>query len=209
MDHAAAPGHTPHARAVVAHYDQRAATYDDSPMHRGLVEAIADLPELSSATAVLDVATGTGLMLRALAARDPDRALTGVDLSPVMLAVARRALPEGTFALADAAHVPAADGSADLVTCVTALHLFERPADVFSEWARILRPGGLAVTATFAPPADIDAQPHPAGFVRRHEAYRTPEQVADTLAPYGFAPVRHERWSHGADRLIVSLLRRG
>jgi ubiquinone/menaquinone biosynthesis C-methylase UbiE len=199
---------TDHTRAVTAHYDERAAAYDDSPMHRGLAEVVADLPELADAEAVLDAATGTGLVLRALAARRPGQRLTGVDLSPAMLAVGRRELAGATFLLADASRVPLDNTSVDAITCVTALHLFDHPGAVFAEWTRVLRPGGIVVTASFAPLETAAASTHGDSFVRRHEAYRSPQLVADALAPYGFGPVRHTRWSSADDHLLICLLRR-
>ncbi|KAA1428018.1 methyltransferase domain-containing protein [Nocardioides antri] len=178
-------------------------------MHRGLAGAVAGLPEVADATTVLDIATGTGLMLRAIEERHPGRCLVGVDFSPGMLGVARRGLPGATFALADAGRVPVPDDAVDLVTCVTALHLLEHPAAAFAEWARVLRAGGLAVTATFAPVAGQSDGPGAGGFVRRHEHFRTPELVAAALAPHGFRLVRHERWTCDDDRLLVCVLAAG
>ncbi|SKC79787.1 class I SAM-dependent methyltransferase [Krasilnikoviella flava] len=138
---------------------------------------------------VLDVGTGTGLVLRALAATSPDplRA-TGVDVAPAMLAAAGRALPAAVFVLADAAALPVADRSVDLVTCVTALQLMPRPDAVLAEWARVLRPGGRAVTATFTgfgrpagPPRD---------FPVHHDRFATPELLA------GLRLRRHAAWRH-------------
>lgn len=49
----------------------------------------------------------------------PALTLTGIDVSPAMLEVARQHLPEATLIEADAALLPLADASADLITCVT------------------------------------------------------------------------------------------
>lgn len=196
-----------HVRAVVAHYDERAASYDDSTFHRELTSAIAAMPEVAAARSVLDVATGTGLMLRALAARRTGAVLAGTDISPGMLAVARQALPDAHLALAEAARSPLRDASVDLVTCITALHLFEDPDAVFSDWARVLTPRGLAVTATFAP-SGAPVADHRTDFVRRHDAFRTPALVAAAAAPNGFRLLRHQRWSHLDDRLVICVLDR-
>ena len=136
--------------AIRARFDGRADAYDDSLMHRELATAVAGFADLDDVRTVLDVATGTGLVLRALAARSPALELVGVDLSPGMLAVARRELPSAVFFEGVAEELPAADASADLVTCVTALHIFADPVPVFEEFARVLAPEGVLVTATFA-----------------------------------------------------------
>ncbi len=49
---------------LAARFDERAATYDESAMHRGLAQAVADFVRLGAVRDVLDVGTGTGLVLR-------------------------------------------------------------------------------------------------------------------------------------------------
>lgn len=134
---------------IAARFDHRAAQYDDSAMHRELAAAVAEFASLDGVHDVLDVATGTGLVLRSLPA-EPERTLTGVDISGGMLTVAREKLPAAHFVLADAAALPFDDAAFDLVTCVVALHLLPRPTAALNEWRRVLRADGRIVTATFA-----------------------------------------------------------
>lgn len=205
--------------AVVAHYEERAASYDDSVMHRRLAQTVAAFVDEGSLPVgltgpVVDVATGTGLVLAALsglsgpADREPVP-LVGVDLSPGMLAVARQRLPEALLLRADAMALPLAGASTSLITCVTGLHLVADPAAVVAEWARVVRPGGAVVTATFA-----DATGHPTSrgdFVRNHEPFRTADRISTTFAPR-FALERAAGWSHRddgiEDRLLLCELRR-
>lgn len=192
--------------AVAAAYDARAATYDESAMHRDLATRVAAFCALDDVRDVLDVATGTGLVLRALAAAAPRPSrLTGVDLSADMLAVARRELPGATFVRADAAALPVADRSVDLATCVTALQLMPRPDLVLAEWARVLRPGGRAITATFTG-FGRPARPrrdHPVD----HDRVATPERIAALAAPAGLRLRRHTAWRHsGGDAFLLAEL---
>ncbi|GAA3675554.1 hypothetical protein GCM10022237_38870 [Nocardioides ginsengisoli] len=191
-----------HHEAVTRHYDARAATYDRIALHRELVHVIAaDLAAGPLTGLAVDVATGTGLMLRALTPVWRGERV-GVDRSPGMLRVARAALPpDVALVLADAAGLPLPDGSADLLTCVTALHLLPDPAAAFAEWRRVLRPGGHLVTATFGPAPD--AQETRRDFERRHDDYRTVEQVAAALAPYGLTLGRHRVWALEGDELLI------
>lgn len=201
-------------RAVRDRFDRRAATYDESAMHRGLAEAVADFAAVPAGAVVLDVATGTGLVLRALRDRrgaDPGRAV-GVDVSAGMLAVARAALPGAALVEADARALPLPDGSVDLVTCVTALHLVPDTAAVLAEWARVLRPGGTVVSATFAA---FDPDRHhreftgaaaPPPYPMRHEPFCTPEALGRTAAPAALAVTRHAHWSDGHDTLLLAEL---
>lgn len=203
-------------RAVRDRFDVRSATYDESAMHRGLADAVAAFvaPVADDAT-VLDVATGTGLVLRALRDRHgiaPAR-LAGVDVSPGMLGVARRSLPGATLVEADARSLPFADGSVDLLTCVTGLHLVPDTGRVVAEWARVLRPGGAVVTATYA---EFDAGRHnrevtsgqPAAYPMRHEPFRTPQALGSAVAGAGLAIRRHTTWTDGHEVLLLAELGR-
>lgn len=99
---------------------------------------------------LLDVACGTGNVLRMLATTFPGAHLYGVDLSPHYIAFARRRLSEVTplsLLVENAENLPFVDGHFDAVTCVYLFH--ELPARVrsrvISEMARVVRPGGLVV----------------------------------------------------------------
>lgn len=103
---------------------------------------------------VLDLATGTGIT--AIAARERGASVTGVDLTPELLAVARRkAAAEGfediDFREGDAEALPFEDASFDVVVS-TCGHMFapDQPK-VAAEIARVLRPGGRAVFLVWTP----------------------------------------------------------
>ncbi|HEX5994305.1 MAG TPA: class I SAM-dependent methyltransferase, partial [Jiangellales bacterium] len=92
---------------------------------------------------VLEVAIGTGLNLDHY---PDDVSITGVELSPAMLAVARRraadlgrpvALHEG-----DAQALPYGDDTFDTVVCALSLCAIPDPATAIGEMRRVLRPGG-------------------------------------------------------------------
>jgi ubiquinone/menaquinone biosynthesis C-methylase UbiE len=92
---------------------------------------------------VLEVAPGTG---RNLPFYSPDVTLTGLELSPAMLAQARsRARELGLDAdlrEGDAAELPFADGSFDTVVCALALCSIPDPIRALGEMHRVLVPGG-------------------------------------------------------------------
>jgi ubiquinone/menaquinone biosynthesis C-methylase UbiE len=198
--------------AVRARFDGRAPTYDGSAMHRDLATTVAGFVDLDGVRTLLDVATGTGLVLRALrdVAPDPLR-MIGVDVSPGMLAVARAALPGAVLLEADARRLPVADSSVDLVTCVTGLHLIPDTDRVLAEWARVLRPGGRAVTATFAAfdPTHhhrVVAASAPPPYPVVHDPFRTPEALAATAGSAGFTLGRTTTWTDGHDTLLITEL---
>lgn len=135
---------------VVASFDARSATYDESAMHLAVAAAAAASLACEPGQVLLDVAGGTGLVARAcLPTLGPDATAVVLDASPGMLAAAGQAEPRLVRVLGDAHRLPIAGASADRVCCVTALHLLD-PPHVLRELARACRPGGLVVVTTWA-----------------------------------------------------------
>ena len=96
----------------------------------------------------LDVGCGDGHLTRLLAARVPEGSVLGVDASPRMLEVARRAeVPDGVFVdfeLGDAAALRF-DTEFDLVVSFNALHWVTDQVAALSGVARALEPEGRAL----------------------------------------------------------------
>ena len=97
---------------------------------------------------VLDVGTGTGLLAIEFAKRVPGVEVTGLDLSDVVLELARDNVrkSEGplrvSFEKGDAEDMPFEDDTFDLVISSNTLHLIENPIRVFNEIQRVLKPQG-------------------------------------------------------------------
>jgi malonyl-CoA O-methyltransferase len=107
---------------------------------------------------VLDLGTGTGKAARMVARRFPEATAVGVDLSPAMIAQARRLLPAELtdrviYEVADANSLPFQDADFDLVVLMNMIPFFE-------ELARVTAPSGYAVFAsTFGPETPIYVPP--------------------------------------------------
>jgi SAM-dependent methyltransferase len=108
---------------------------------------------------VLDVGCGNGISTRDAARLATRGSVLGVDLSPQMLALARRiAADEGLgnveFRLADVQIYPFEDGAFDLVISRMGSMFFGDPHAAFTNLARALRPGGRMTLLTWQPLAD-------------------------------------------------------
>ncbi|WP_243225923.1 class I SAM-dependent methyltransferase [Microbacterium sp. CIAB417] len=156
-------------------------------MHRDVAAAVAVFADLDGVADVLDVATGTGLVLRSLHSRRGGLRLAGADLSPRMLAVARAQLPTASWIVADARSLPVDDCSVDLITCVTALHVIPDTAGAISEWRRVLRPGGRAVTATFLDGGRRRPAPVRPSYPSDHAPFGSVERLERTAAEGGLS----------------------
>ena len=92
---------------------------------------------------VLETAIGTG---RSLPHYATEAAVTGVDLSPQMLALARETAAtlgrEVDLRQADAAALPFDEASFDTAVCVLALCSIPNPGAAIAEMFRVLKPGG-------------------------------------------------------------------
>ncbi|HLL57544.1 MAG TPA: class I SAM-dependent methyltransferase [Rubrobacteraceae bacterium] len=92
---------------------------------------------------VLEVAVGTG---RNLPFYPKDTRLTGIELSPKMLAIARRRASESgieaDLRVGDAHELPFPDASFDTVTATLALCTIPDDRQAVTEAVRVLRPGG-------------------------------------------------------------------
>jgi D-aspartate ligase len=99
---------------------------------------------------VLDVGAGAGVAAVALAARGFQ--VTAVDSALAMLDLPKRRAAENDVALAaiqgDATDLPVGDATVDVVVALGLLPWVEDPSCVLSEFARVLRPGGVAVLSS-------------------------------------------------------------
>jgi SAM-dependent methyltransferase len=141
----------------------------------------------------LDLACGTGPYARAIAARWPAAEVLGADLSVAMLARAQKVAGDRVrFLRADACRLPLPDGSAELVTCAGAYHLFPDPEAAAREIARVLAPGGVFAGMTLG--RKEDAFQH---VVERRLKIRffEPDALAASFRAAGFSDVRTERRS--------------
>ena len=118
------------------------------PLYRRVVADVIEraLPDRS---VVLDVGTGPGRVVRLIAAACPTVKVTGIDLSPEMIARATstaKTISTGNlrFEVANVAALPFADNSVDLVVSTLSLHHWDDTSAGLNEIVRVLAPGAQA-----------------------------------------------------------------
>jgi SAM-dependent methyltransferase len=117
--------------------------------------AMVDLAGEVEGCRVLDAGCGSGALAAAL--RDKGATLSGFDISPGMVALARERLGDDTdLTVADLGEpLPYDQDSFDLVVCSLSLHYLKDWVAPLTELRRVLRPGGRLVVSV----------PHPAVYL--------------------------------------------
>lgn len=184
----------PVKQQVAAHWDRRAAHFDEdfghsigSPAERAAWDRILNLViPAGGPLDALDVGCGTGFLTLELASRG--HRASGIDFAPAMIARARgKAAAQGLgarFDEGDAERLPYPDGSFDLVISRHVLWTLPHPEAALDEWLRVLRPGGRLAIIDGAQYNDATAPP------QRENARTSTEYAAisDRLPFYGGRP---------------------
>jgi ArsR family transcriptional regulator len=167
------------------HWDRIRRQYEHPDLQTGVVGAL-----VPSGMRVIDVGTGTGALLPALAGAAAE--VMAVDQSERLLARARRRCRDAgcdnvRFQQADVRALPFADRSFDAAYSSMVLHHVPEPAAAVAELARVVRPGGRVVIVEFTR--------HNLAWMRDELAHRwlgfDRVQLEDWLEDAGLVP---ERW---------------
>ncbi len=139
------------------YYDEESTVYDDNrygsitgqrveSFHKRILDHLLST-ELDKGASVLEMGCGTGRLLQHLVPQD--FVLSGIDMSPGMLAVARQRLAGSkkvvTFEEAIADEMPFRDATFDAVYSILVVNLIPDYQKSFEEVARLLKPGGLFI----------------------------------------------------------------
>ena len=184
-------------------HDRIAKTYSEhfTPLTSLALEPLLKAARISAGSRLLDVATGPGVA--AAAAHNRGAHVTGVDVSPGMIALAHGNYPAVAFQVAEVAALPFADGAFDAVVCNFALGHFPEPEVALTECVRVLAAGGTLAFSWWDQPerqrvqglfreaiAELRLSP-PANVPQGHNTLRfsDPEPFSALLCNAGLADV--------------------
>jgi len=130
-----------------AAHDRVASSYEDffAPVTANAALPLLDAVHAGVGTRLLDIATGPGVV--AVQAARRGARVTGIDISPRMVALAARLSPDCTFLEADVASLPFAPSAFDAVVCAFGIGHFPSATVAMRECGRVLAPGGRLAVA--------------------------------------------------------------
>ncbi len=187
-------------RRVRAAFQHAAKSYDSAAvLQREIGDRLMERLDIIrySPDRILDAGSGTGYCTHALSRRYPQARVVGVDVAPGMAREAARRRRRGFLpgrggredhVCGDAESLPVASASMDMVVSNLMLQWCS-PDAVFSEFRRVLRPGGLLMFTSFGPDTlgelrsawgSVDGAPHVHDFIDMHD-------LGDALMRAGFA----------------------
>ncbi|MDR6612200.1 methyltransferase domain-containing protein [Leifsonia sp. 1010] len=177
-------------------YDTVAQDYADllrdhlagSEFDRAMLGVFAEQVARGGGGPVGDLGCGPGRIAGYLAGLGMD--VVGIDLSPGMIEVARREHPAVRFEVGTMAQLPFEDGAlAGALAWYSVIHTpDERQGELYAEFARVIRPGGVLLLA-FQAGEDVVHLTHAYGHdLDLHTRRQHPERVRERLVEAGFAP---------------------
>lgn len=170
------------------------------PLFRPWAELMIDEVRPASGDRVLDIACGTGIVARLAKARVGDSGtVVGVDVSPLMLAVARGVLAGIDWREGDAGALPLRAGEQfDIVVCQQGFQFFpDKPAAV-RQMRGALRPGGRLAVSIWRSDEELPilrelrrvAERHVGPIADRRHSYGDASPLEALLRDGGFQDVR-------------------
>lgn len=179
-------------------------TRAEAPLDLAMLDAFAAAVASGEYAPVLDAGCGTGRVSRYLA--DRGCLVSGVDLSPGMVAMARRDHPNLAFTVGSLTDLPyAEDRFAGVMLWYSIIHTPPAgQARIFAEAARVLRPGGHLMVGFQSGDGTRDVSAAYRRFGHEVELERhcyTADQVASQLEAAGLREVcRLVRRAQGTER---------
>jgi ubiquinone/menaquinone biosynthesis C-methylase UbiE len=174
---------------------------DNKPFDRAMLSVFAETIRTGGNGPVADIGCGAGRITAVLHEAGLD--VEGIDLSPGMLAAARRDYPGLRFTEGDMLHLDLPDASrAGAIAWYSIIHLpRERVPEAFGEFRRILEPGGYLQLAFqmgdddghrsegFGHTIDLDFRRHqPEAVTKQLAEAGLPVQACLTREPTGTEP---------------------
>jgi ubiquinone/menaquinone biosynthesis C-methylase UbiE len=184
-------------RAQAAAFNEIGERYDEAFPHKeGQVTAVSWLiDQLKPGARILDAGCGTGLPT-ARQLTEAGMSVMGIDISPVMLSLARKNVSRATFTEMDIMDLAPESGEFDAVVAFFSLLMLRRREipSALARFRKALVPRGWLVLGMVE--ADVDDIPIPFLGAQVRVAGYTRSELRDVVTAAGFAVLRENSLSY-------------
>ncbi len=172
------------SKEVIAFFDRLAPDWDAEMIRSDeIIAAILDKAEVSAGKDVLDVATGTGVLIGDYLARGV-ASVTGIDISPNMARIAQGKYPQKNVKiLCGDVERTDFDRLFDCIVVYNAFPHFPDPARLIAHLASLLKPGGTLTVAHGMSREKIDAH-HLGAASRVSNGLMPAEELSEIFAAH-------------------------
>src|SRR3989344_1587566 len=108
----------------------------EKKVYQGILSSLGIVPGKK----ILDIACGWGELL--VLAKEQGLMVSGIDISPHAIKLAKKRIQDGDLKVARAEKLPYQNNSFDYIVCVGSLEHFDSPEKALSEMSRVIKPGG-------------------------------------------------------------------
>lgn len=137
------------SEAVVGQREDWTANADDwagiqEPLSSALYFEVLSEAGVGKGTSLLDAGCGSGVACRV--ASELGATVTGIDVTPRLIEIARERVPSGTFLVGEIEDLPVGDAAFDVVTAFASIMFASDPHAALEELARAAKPEGTIAT---------------------------------------------------------------
>lgn len=153
-------------RSYIIHTDEECERLDAQALLAAITDHLRHIPA-QKGMQILDAGCGSGSMAREIAKAAPEANVVGIDIRDTYVDYARRRTADAglqnlSFKAGDVRELPFPNDSFDIIWTKYLLQWVTNPMQAMREFARVLKPGGLLVSANFDGFAVTHEPPDPA-----------------------------------------------